>query len=365
MKRWFLSVLCISFTAVPAVAQQDLLGECASVQVTANPAIPGGVPDGVNTQFRFLCGQVVDALTDVQPTVGIAFSGGAHTLGTSTTIGRRLGIAPRISVTARVNAALADVPDLLDGFLPTGSADGELQVMGTSGVPVWAFQGDAVVGVFNGIDYGPALGGFGALDLLGSVSFVPAAAEIGLESAIATAGLGARVGILKQGLVVPGISLSGMYRRMLGDVSFGDVAAGDPAEFSANLSTVSLRAGISKGVAILDLNAGVGYDIYTSDVAFDWALTCPAGECLAGQDVTLSPASPVDGQLRTAAWNVHGNLGLNLAVLNIVGELGYQKSTDIVDGAAMGSAGLPGVDPTGESLSGGRVFAGVGLRLTF
>jgi hypothetical protein len=364
MKRLFLSMLVASVAAAPAAAQEDLLGECAAVQVTADPAIPGGVPDGVNTQFRFLCGQVVDALTDVQPTVGIAFSGGAHTLGTSTTIGRRLGIAPRVSLTARFNAALADVPDLLDGFLPAGSADGELQVMGTSGVPVWAFQGDAVVGVFNGLDYGPALGGLGAVDLLGSVSFVPSAREIGLESAIATAGLGARVGILRQGLVVPGISVSAMYRRMLGDVSFGDVAAGDPAEFSSNLSTVSLRGGVSMGLAILDLNAGVGYDIYTSDVAFNWELVCPAGECVAGQDVTLSPAGPVDGQLRTAAWNVHGNAGLNLTVLNLVAEVGYQKATDIVDGAAMGDAGLPGVDPTGEALSGGRVFASVGLRLT-
>lgn len=365
MKRWLLSALVLSLAAAPAVAQEDLLSECASVQVTADPTIPGGVPDGVNAQFRFLCGQVVDALTDVQPTVGIAFSGGAHTLGTSTTIGRRLGIAPRISVTARVNATLADVPDLLDGFLPTGSTNGELQVMGTSGVPVWAFQGDAVVGIFNGFDYGPALGGLGALDLLGSVSFVPAAGEIGLESAIATAGLGARVGILKQGLVVPGISLSGMYRRMLGDVSFGDVAGGDPAEFSSNLSTLSFRAGISKGIATFDLNAGVGYDIYTSDVAFDWELVCPAGVCIAGQDVTLSPAGPVDGQLRTAAWNVYGNVGLNLAVINLVGELGYQKSTDIVDGAALGDAGLPSTNPTAEALSGGRVFASVGIRLTF
>lgn len=365
MKRLFLAALVASLAAVPAAAQEDLLGQCAAVQVTADPAIPGGVPDGVNTQFRFLCGQVVDALTDVQPTVGIAFSGGAHTLGTSTTIGRRLGIAPRISVTARVNAALADVPDLLDGFLPTGTADGELQFMGTSGVPVWAFQGDAVVGVFNGLDYGPALGGLGAVDLLGSLSFVPAAGEIGLESAIATAGLGARIGILKQGLIVPGISVSGMYRRMLGDVSFGDLDAGDPATFSSNLSTVSFRGGISKGFAVLDLNAGVGYDIYSSDVTLDWELRCPPGECVNGQEVTLSPASPVEGRLRTGAWNVHGNAGLNLLVLNLVGEVGYQKAVDIVDAATLGDAGLPAFDPTTEALKGGRVFISLGLRLTF
>lgn len=365
MKRLFLSVALLGLVAAPARGQEALLSECANIQVAASPDVPGGVPTEVVQQFRFVCGQVVDALTNVQPTVGIGFSGGAHTLGTSSTLGTRLGFVPRVSVTARFNAALADVPDLLDGFDPTLGSGGQVPAMGTSGVPVSSVQADVVLGLFNGFDFGPALGGLGAVDLLGSVSYVPSVGGIGLEEDIINAGLGARVGILKQGLVMPGISISGMYRTMLGDVAFGDIAAGDPAEFSADLSTVSFRGGISKGIAMLDFNAGAGYDIYTSSVAMDWELVCPAGQCLPGQDVTLSPVDPVEGELKTAAWNLYGNVGLNLLVLNIVGEVGYQKATDVLDAAALEAAGLPAQAPTAEALEGGRFFAGVGIRLTF
>jgi hypothetical protein len=363
MKRIAVFAVALSLAASPAAAQEDLLATCSGITAVSTPTVPGGVPTQINDQFQFLCGQVVNALTNVQPTFGIAFSGGAHTLGTSTTIGRRLGMFPRISVTARFNAALAQVPDLLDGFDPTLSG-GEVGPMGTVGIPVGSLQGDVVVGLLNGASFGPAVGGVGAVDLLGSVSYVPIVEQVGLTQEIINAGIGARVGILKQGLLMPGISVSAMYRTMLGDVEFGSVVDGDPAEFSTNLSTLSLRAGVSKGLLMFDVNAGAGYDIYSSDVAFDWKLTCPAGECMPGQDVTLTTAEGVSGELKTAAWNVHANVGMSLLLLNIVGEVGYQKATEIIDAAALSEAGLPSQAPTDEALEGGRFFVSIGIRLT-
>jgi hypothetical protein len=156
-----------------------------------------------------------------------------------------------------------------------------------------------------------------------------------------------------------------MYRTMLGDASFGDLDAGDPAEFTSDLSTISLRAGISKGFLALDLAAGAGYDIYSSDVAFDWELLCPAGQCDPDQDVVLGTTGGVEGDLTTAAWNLYGNVGVSLLLLNIVGEVGYQKTTDVVDLGAFEAAGLPAREPTVEGLDGGRFFAGVGVRLSF
>lgn len=362
MKRIAMFAVALSLAASPAAAQQDeLLAECGGVSAVATPVIPGGVPAQITEQFQFLCGQVVNALTNVQPAFGIAFSGGAHTLGTSTTIGRRLGLFPRVSVTARFNAALADIPNLLDGFDNTLSG-GELGPMGTVMIPVGSLQGDVVVGLLNGASFGPAVGGVGAVDLLGSVSYVPIVEQVGLTEEIINVGAGARIGILKQGLLMPGISVSGMYRTMLGDVAFGSVVDGDPAEFTTNLSTISLRAGISKGLLMFDVNAGAGYDIYSSDVAFDWQLVCPAAEC--GQDVTLSTADGVSGELKTAAWNVHANVGLSILLLNIVGEVGYQKATEIIDAAALSDAGLPNQAPTADALEGGRFFVSLGVRLT-
>lgn len=370
-------LLAVAVSAAPALAQEDLLSACATANVvylTNGIEQPGPPPgsqrDNVENQLRFLCGQTVSALTNVQPTFGIAFTGGAHTLGTASTLGRRLGVFPRISVTGRLNLALAEVPTLLDDYAPTFDSNGDIPAMGTTNVPVGSLQGDLVVGLFNGFSAGPALGGLGSIDLLGSVSFVPAVEETGLAEDIVNWGVGARIGIIKQGLVMPGVSVSGMYRSM-GDVSFGSVEDGDPAEFGTDLSTVSLRAGVSKGILAFDLAAGAGYDIYTSNVHFDVELECPSGTCPVPASVRPREAGAgpgefgLDGELTTAAWNVYGNVGLSLLLLNVVGEVGYQKATEVISAADLADAGLPDRDPTAEELGGGRFFGSLGVRLTF
>jgi len=363
MTRILATVFVLFLTAMPLRAQEALLQSCRTVGITGSPVSPEAQ---IQDQFRFMCGQVVQAMSAVQPTVGMAFSGGAHTLGTATTLGLRLGMVPRISVTARVNAALADVPDLLHSHIPSFDEQNRLRAMGTVGVPVLAFQGDAVVGVYNGLSLGPFARGLGAVDLLGSVSFIPAVGRIGLDDAIVNVGAGARLGLIRQGLVTPGVSLSAMYRTMLGDVAFGtigpDPASGDPAEFTAGLSTWSFRAGASQSLLILDLAAGVGYDIYTSDVHFDWRLHCPPDVC--GQDVTLTTDGGVQGQLRTSAWNAFGNVGMNFLLLRVVAEVGYQQPRDIVDLAAIQGAGLPPQAPSVDDVTGGRFLLGLGVRLS-
>src|SRR5690606_29946809 len=108
---------------------------------------------------------------------------------------------------------------------------------------------------------GPMVGGLGSIDLLGSVAFLPTIDEVGLSRSIMNYGAGARVGLLRQGTLVPGISISGMYRRM-GAVAFGDVndpVDPDPGEFATNLETLSVRGVISKGILIFDLAVGAGY----------------------------------------------------------------------------------------------------------
>jgi hypothetical protein len=362
MKRLTACVFALSILASPALAQGSLLSSCGDIQLSYSPPTAEVTNGELELQSRFLCGLAVTALTNVQPVLGIAFSGGNPVLGTASTLGRRLGAIPRISVTARVNGAFAEGPDLLDGF--QGQVDpgsNELPAMGTNSIPVASLQGDVVVGLFNGLSFGPAAGGLGAVDLLGSVSFIPSAEGAGLDEDVVNWGLGARIGILKQGLVMPGISVSGMYRNM-SEVSFGTIADGDPAEFASDLRTLSLRANVSKGILLLDLAAGAGYDIYTSDVTLDWVLTCAAGDC-GVTEVTVRPQAPVTGELQTAAWNVHGNVGLSLLVLNIVGELGYQKAAEVITAADLRDIG--GRAPTSDDLAGGRLFGSIGVRLSF
>lgn len=367
------AVAFAALCAAPLEAQDGvaLLDRCtglvaADVAVqNRNPAIPdAAVTTAVNQvidEVQFLCSAVATTLGHLQPAIGIGFSGGNPTLGMGGTLGTRFGFVPRFAVTARVNAALTEMPDFFDEFSgQINAADPSLDSVPTTRIPVGAIQGDLAIGVFNGITLVPTMGGLGSVDLLGSVAFVPVIDQMGLEEAIVSWGVGARVGILKGGLLAPGLSVSGMYRR-LGEVQFGDIAEDDPGQFAMDLSTLSLRAALSKGFLMFDFVLGAGYDRYSSDPAFNFALNCRTAECLAVANstdgITLTMVDDITGEVETSAWNVFGNVGMSMLLLDLVAEVGYQKAMDVLDSAAE-------VQVTDEEIGDGRLFGSLGLRLT-
>ncbi len=353
MRRFIVAAALVCLSAAPASAQGDLLRSCSQ-------ALPQqqGMPSEVTSQFRHMCVQVVNSFAAMQPGVGIAFSGGNPVLGTGSTLGTRFGLMPRVSVSARANLAVAEMPQLFDKYSSTFGEGETLKPMPRGGVPLGSLQADVSVGVFNGLAFG-----FGAVDLLGSASVVPKVDDIGLTESIMNLGGGARVGILKQGILMPGVSVSGMYRSM-GKIGFGDLST-HPGSFSSDLKNLSLRAVASKGILILDLAAGAGYDRYTSDVGLGWKVTCATDDCRSangGQPLALS--SQIDGKLTTSAWNLFANAGISLLFLNIVGEVGYQKTADGIGLEDLGKANLPVGQPlTTEALKGGNLFGSIGLRL--
>ena len=76
MKRVLMSVFAVVVLASPAAAQEDLLSSCGDLTVQYSPAAPPFGQAEIQSQLQFLCGQVVNALTNVQPTIGIGFTGG-------------------------------------------------------------------------------------------------------------------------------------------------------------------------------------------------------------------------------------------------------------------------------------------------
>lgn len=356
MRRFIAVMVLLAAATAPANAQSALLDDCAAL--TASTA-PPAVQSLIQSQNQVLCAQVVTTLQSLQPTVGIAFSGANPTLGSASTIGTRFGFIPHISLTARANIAPVDMPNMFNGFDATLTTS-QLPVMGTSKVPLASLQGDVAVGLFNGLSFGPALKGLGAVDLLGSVAVVPAAKKAGIDNTIFNYGAGARVGIIKQGILMPGVSISGMYHHMPA-VTFGDMNAGDPAQFTTNLSTFSLRGMVSKGLMVVDLAAGAGYDIYKSNMNMYWVLNCSTAVCA----TDLSFPGQISGSIKTAAWNVFADAGISLLLLHVVGEVGYQKPTSVIGAADLQNANLPSQQLVSKDLGGGRLFGSVGLRITF
>ncbi|MEE8549887.1 MAG: hypothetical protein V3T08_01360 [Gemmatimonadota bacterium] len=287
-------------------------------------------------QLNGLCRDVIVGLQVFQAEAGLLLVGGNPVLGTASPIGTRFRFIPRLYLGARINFVFVDVPNIIE----PGSG-------GTLSFPAAMPQLDVSVGLFNGFSPGPTLGGLLAVELLGSLSAVILPGGEGFQRNATGFGIGARLGLVRESFTAPGISISGMY-KWTNRVEFGDVSAGDAAQFSSDLKVLSLRGGISKSFLFLGLAGGLGWDRYMSDVAF--ALRGPSGE-----KIEILPESDRTG-LTTERWSAFVDLSYILLFFNIVGELGWQET---------GKFEIPStIDSTREEIESGNLFGAIGIRLS-
>jgi len=284
-----------------------------------------------NSQAQSRCAAVAQAVDAAQPQLGILLAGGNPTLGTASTGGVRLGLIPRFSVTARVNVVGARLPDIREVQSSGGSVD-----VDEFAVPAPAVGANVSLGLTNGFSVAPMIGGFGAIDLLGSVTVLPlslAGDDFG-DNAYSW-GAGARVGLMRESFITPGVSVSLMYRN-LGEVSFGDVCegsevpvsgnrstcagGGDFGEISFGLTNLSGRAAISKRLLGLGLTAGVGYDKFNTDANFAFRSPVVAG----AEQIFRFEDVEVDND----RWSAFLDGSFTLLFGSIVGEIGWMQGAD-------------------------------------
>ncbi|MBD0320160.1 MAG: hypothetical protein ICV87_07500 [Gemmatimonadetes bacterium] len=349
MKRTLAAALALAIAAPASLAAQtDIDNVCDEFSGNAN--------------LQSRCASVAQAVDAAQPQLGILMAGGNPTLGTASTGGVRLGILPRVSAGLRLNVVFARLPDIRE----EDSANGEVSPDKFS-VPAPALGANVSVGVFPGISVAPMVGGFGAIDLLGSATVLPVslAGVDGLEKNPVSWGAGARIGLLRESFITPGVSVSVMYRRM-GDIQFGDVCEGDegPAvggsdasctgegdfgEIDFGLSNVSTRAAVSKRLLGFGLTAGVGYDRFETDA--NLAFRAPS--------VTGNTARPVyrfsDVQVDNDRWSAFLNGSFTLLVGSIVAEAGWMQGQEPISGFPARSD----FDPKE-----GTFFGSIGARLS-
>lgn len=272
-----------------------------------------------------LCQSLADAALTLPDRVAIAGAGGNPVAGTASTLGMRVPGSPRWSLALRSTIARASLPPVGDdrAFTPT----------------LWSVNADASVGVYNGVNLLPTIGGFASIDLLASLGVLSVPEGDGFErSSPLTWALGTRIGILRESFTAPGVSGSAMYRS-LPDVSQGPF---DDALFrGADQSVVSLRATVGKRVLGIGLTGGIGYDRTSSrvQVAFDDPYAVPA-----------VPPTILTEAITSGRTSLYGNVSYTLLILNMAAELGWQADGDRPAGAHR---------DTGK----GGPFGGISVRL--
>lgn len=297
---WF---LLVAVTPAQVAAQGGLADRCAEQAPVAD---------------LDFCNAIAQSIEIAQPRVGIAASGGNPTIGTSSTLGMRIGAFPRIALVPRVTVAAMDLPAI------------EARNGDEIGALVPAVSLDASVGLFSGLGIMPTVGGFGSLDAYGSLGRVLLPGDDGFAGGVTTWALGVQIGVLRESFTAPGISVTGTARG-LGDVRFGDedVAETDAYFSIGGMNAYGVRGTIGKRFLLFSLTTGVGYDWYVSDVVMRLATDDPATDgsrTIAYDDYTSK---------RLTAF---GNLAFTVVIVSLVGEVGWQNGADPFTGP--GATGL-------------------------
>ena len=297
--------LCLAALVVPPDARaQSLREQCSVVQ--------GGVVP--------YCAGVADAAAIMQARVGIAAAGGNPVPGTASTLGMRLGSTPRVGLGLRITAARANAPPVDR----VGSS-------GDFGFTAASVSLDGSVGLFHGVRLAPTVGGFGSVDLLGSLGVVPLPGGSDFpDSGPFTWAAGVRVGLLRESFTAPGVSVSALYRSM-GALSRGDrdVTRTDAFIGLDGQSMTSLRAVAGKRILGVGITGGVGHDRYRSDAT------------VRIRDGSATRELREEG-LAQSRTSVFGSGSLTYMILNLSAELGWQAGGDAAGGAKLERGGLFG-----------------------
>lgn len=318
-----------------AMSASSLFGQGLS-----SPKCPSGAPLSQAQIAQDACQQAYDLYQFMAPQLGLALAGGNATIGQ----GGVLGGIGHFSVGIRGNVMRGLLPDV--GKFSESVTGAKASTLPTTsqvlGLPVI----DAALGIFKGIPL--ALTNIGGIDALISASYVPTITEGKLTVTPSTNwqfGYGARIGLLSESIVVPGVSVTWIKRDLPKTDIVGTAGNNTLSIKNTKLNTTAWRVVASKSFIVFGLAAGIGQDTY--DQSADISATVSQG----GFSGTASPPDTKQSLKRT---NMFGDVSLNLPFFKFV----------IEGGQATG-----GTVSTYNSFSGGRAdrsqfYGSLGIRLS-
>ena len=302
-----------------------------------------------------LCQKAVDIFSLVAPQFGTSIAGGNAVLGT----GGHLGGFGHFSVGVRLNGIKGTIPDFEEGFTVAAGNASKAQPIPTRSQALGAPAAELAVSLFPGVPLG--LTRLGGLDAIVSANYIPNLSgdnwELNVDNPLKL-GYGARLGILKEGLVVPGLGVS-YLRRDLPEVGFASFSSGGASRDSIwldalKVKTSAWRVTASKRLLVVGIAAGVGRDSYDMSTRVT-AVTHPTSGTAAALCATGACAISTPMEAKIDRMNYFVDLSLNLPVLKLVGEVGQ------VSGGTLDTYNRFGDARADDS----RLYGSVGLRLGF
>ena len=285
------------------------------------------------------CQKAVDLFSYMAPQLGTAMAGGNATLGQPSSLG---GLG-HFSLGFRVTAVNGSVPEFDESSAPRSGAPVS-SAYETKEAPIPMPAVDLAIGLFKGVPLG--ITNLGGVDLLLSAAYVPEAdvEQVKLETPEGSLklGFGARLGILQEGSVSPGVSVTYMQRGLpLMDISGvieGPSSAEDDSVWLRDLdiSTSSWRIVASKKLLFIGLAVGYGQDSYklSTEVSAIVNEQCvvPGTVCRFAPPDDNGDGEPdalasFDSDVKRS--NLFANLSLNLGPLKLVGEVGQVSGGEI------------------------------------
>jgi hypothetical protein len=338
--RLFFSFAAIALAATSAGAQVDTQ-RCPPGTVSGL-----GVPDQTRAS-QDACQKAIDLFQYMAPQLGTAITGGNATLGQAGSLG---GLG-HFSAGFRINALQGSLPQVQNATPSVLGATSTQYDTKTQIIPMPTAE--LAIGIFKGLPL--AITNVGGVDLLVSAAYLPeftgSNVSVKVPNGSLKLGYGARVGILQESLLVPGVSVSYLHRE-LPTVNIAANTNNDSL-YVNNLSLKSnaWRVVASKSLLLFGLAAGFGQDKYESSTDIRAHVAARVGPPV----TAAANAGPVSLSQSITRTNIFADLSMNLLILKLTGEIGQ------VSGGTINTFNTF----SGKQAADSRIYGSVGARFGF
>lgn len=320
-----------------AIAALTLAAPAAAQSVDSRCSDPAFVGTGLEGGDG--CQKAVDIYRYLGEQLGTLIAGGNAVLGR----GGTLGGFPHFTAELRANTMRASVPDVSGTPITVGAARRSTYEVNDKWVAIP--QVDASLGIFKGIPVGVTY--VGGVDAIVSAAYVPdvtsGTVNVASTDGSLKLGYGARVGIMSETALTPGISVTYLERQLPTTTITATEGGNTLSARDLDIRARSWRVVASKSFLVLGVAAGIGQDEYRARTSLTYDV---AG---------VRPPQPFTLQVSPRRTNMFVDLSLTpFPLLRVVGELGRVSGGDLRT--------YNRFDPAAGDA---RLYGSVGLRLGF